>query len=513
MTIHPRRGSFLSSMIMLAVLSACVAKAPPPQATPRPAPLPERLGSVGGLLGEEIRPVHSGLLGPVSYDLPVEANNWVQSELEFLLNERRDVVTRWMERGDFYEGFVKSVFREHGIPTDLYHLAMIESGFIPTARSRAGAAGMWQFMPATSQDVALRVDEVVDERLDPVRSTRAAALHLRRLYRAHGDWALAAAAYNAGSGRIGRGIERFGARNFWDLALRGDLAEETIRYVPRLFAMTIIARDRVRFGFPPARIDNGFAFDSIHVDVSVPLSELAGMVGLPEELLASMNPHLFWETTPGTGYWLWVPYGAGIEAQRAFVAARDRIPEYVEYTVRWGDSLSALVQRMGVSSARIRELNPRVNFDRLQAGATIRLPGAPGQQLAMATPEETERRAESGAARPSLSASVPTAPATHRVSRGETLSEIASRYGVTVASIQEANSIRGSLIRSGQRLVIPPRADAGPFRVEHVVVVGDTLWELAQRYGSSIEAIQETNSLGGRPIRPGQKLNVPATRR
>src|SRR5690606_23602658 len=110
--------------------------------------------------------------------------------------------------------------------------------------------------------------------------------------RIHGDWALAAAAYNAGSTRVRRSLDRYGARNFWDLASRGDLAAETRHYVPRLYAMTIISRNRSRYGINPAAAGRGFAFDSIHVDRSVSLTQLAQMAGLDQQQLATLNPHL-----------------------------------------------------------------------------------------------------------------------------------------------------------------------------------------------------------------------------
>jgi membrane-bound lytic murein transglycosylase D len=520
--VVPRAGRLsVCLMAALLLLSACAPQRPPAR-SPRAAPLPERIGTAGVLLGEAVRPARPDLLGSASYDLPVEANSWVEAELNFLLRDRRDVVDRWIHRGDFYEGFVKSIFREQGIPTDLYHLAMIESGFIPTARSPAGAAGMWQFMPATSRDVSLRVDALVDERLDPVRSTRAAARHLRSLYRVHGDWALAAAAYNAGSTRVLRSLERYAARNFWDLASRGDLAPETRHYVPRLFAITIIGRNRERFGFSPPRVDEGFAFDSVHVDQSLSLSELAAMAGVPEARLVSLNPHLFSGTTPADGYWVWVPAGSGVQAQRSYIAAAQRRGRGVgTYTVRWGDTLSGLARLSGLTSASIRELNPRVDFDRLQAGATINLPASAAEALSSRSTSESTAEAPTEAGSPTaLAMSVPTrspaAPDTHQVAEGESLWRIARRYGVSIEAIQQANSIDGAVIRPGQRLTIPSGSSAeaaGTPDVEHVVAAGDTLWGIARRYGSSVEAIQAANSLGERPIRPGQRLSVPATRR
>src|SRR5690606_3686026 len=247
--------------------------------------------------------------------LPVEANSWVEAELDFLVQERRDVIARWLERGSFYEEFIKAELRRQGVPTDLFHLAMIESGFIPTARSRAGAVGFWQFMPATARAMGLRIDASVDERMDPVRSTRAAARHLRDLQRSMGNWALAAAAYNAGPGRINRSLQAHDAKDFWELAERGDLAAETKHYVPRLYAMTVIAHRSAEFGFHTSRSES-FAFDSVYVEYATPLTVLADIGGVKLADLQKLNPHLIRGITPA-GYWVWVPSSRGPEIQRA----------------------------------------------------------------------------------------------------------------------------------------------------------------------------------------------------
>jgi membrane-bound lytic murein transglycosylase D len=447
-----------------------------------PAPIVEaapetsdELGEEPEFLVEEVRSAAASLLGDVHYDLPVEANSWVEAELNFLVNDRPHVIGRWIERGDFYEPFVKSLLADAGLPTDLFHLAMIESGFVPTARSRAGAMGLWQFMPATARLEGLRVDDVVDERLDAVRSTLAAIRHLRWLHRRFGgDWALAAAAYNAGAGRISRGMDGFGVDNFWDLAMWGDLAEETKHYVPRLYAMTIVSRERPRFGFAERdAARESFAFDSVRVDVSVPLQELASIGDVPFEQLTRLNPHLIRGVTPPGTYWVWVPSGSGPLVQQAFLQSEfRRNGGYAVYVVKRGDHLSLLASRSGLPAARIRELNPRVNWDRLQVGQRLRMPSGAAralgartsETLALATPAASgsSRTAGSngnGAAHRSPAATASRRPAArateHTVRQGETLWSIARRYGVSVERIKEANRLRNATIVTGQTLRIP----------------------------------------------------------
>lgn len=489
------------------------------------------MGTPEDLLGEDVRAPALDLLGPVTYDLPVEANSWVETELNFLMTEQRDVVEVWMERGDFYKEFVQKVLREHGVPTDLYHVALIESGFRPTVRSGAGAVGVWQFMPATARELGLRIENGLDERMDPVRSTRAAVRHLVWLYEQYHDWALAVAAYNAGIGRISRGLERFAVTNFWDLAQRGDLAEETRHYVPRLFAVTIIQRNRERLGIGGAAAATSFAFDSVHVDYETPLDVLAEIGGVPQDELVRLNPHLTSGSAPAGGYWVWVPAGTGLAMHEAYMASDFRRDHGIAtYVVRWGDSLGRIAQRSGLASNRVRRLNPSIDFDRLKAGATIKLPTTALRQLASAN--EAAEAAEAGEADepadadrpetdepsnelPSDDASSAKGVVAYAVRSGDTLWDIARKYGVSVDAVQEENGLQGQVIRAGQELRI--RIESGDAKgpssaatsVDHTVKSGDTLSEIAEAYGSSVTAIQGANGLGNGTIRPGQVLTVP----
>ncbi len=452
-----------------------------------------------------------GILGSAVYDLPVEANSWVEAEVNFLSRERPHVIQRWLERGDQYEEFVTAVLKNEGLPADLRSLAMIESGYLPTARSHAGAVGIWQFMAATARHAGLRVEEEVDERMDPVRSTRAAARHLRWLHRSLGDWALAAAAYNAGSGRISRGMEATGAKSFWELAVWGDLADETKHYVPRLYAMTIIAKDRQRFGLPgPAAEVKAFAFDSIEVDLATPLSLLAASGGVALSQLSELNPHLIAGRTPEGRYWVWTPRGTGETMQAAFSASAFRAGGGMKsYRVRKGDHAARLAERGGVNVGDILDLNPGIDWDNLKSGQKLALPAAAVARLAAAAEEQPARRkaeqviAAEGERRP--------AAATHTVRNGETLWEIARRYRVGVESLQRENELTGSKILPGQTLKLPggTPAEAAAPATQYTVKSGDTLWGIARTHGCSVAALREQNGLGSVAIRPGQRLTIP----
>ncbi|HEX2092772.1 MAG TPA: LysM peptidoglycan-binding domain-containing protein [Longimicrobiaceae bacterium] len=492
----------------LLVLAACSpgasrapARVPAPEPVVVPAVAPDTVEAGPELEEKELHNTSSALLGSVRYDLPMEANTWVATELDFLVNQRRSVIGRWLERAEQYQEFVKGVFAGYGLPTDLHHLAMVESGYLPTARSRAGAVGMWQFMPTTGRDMGLRIDDVVDERMDPVRSTHAAARHLRDLNGTFGgDWSLAAAAYNAGTGRITRGMRGVGAKNFWELAVWGTLAQETKQYVPRLYAVTIIARDRERFGFsPPLGVARPFAFDSIETDYAIPLAELAGMAGLPAYTLAELNPHLYRGTTPEGRYWVWVPKGSGQTLQAAYLDSEFRKHQgYGTYAVRRGDSAERLALLAGLTLSHIRELNPGVNVERLPPGTRLRLPRTAAQALAARPVERlaaSEGAGESGRGRRDREEGRGKGDREEEPKR----SERGERSGERERSSGSGRS--ESPERSG-------RGRSSRF-AEHEVKEGETLWGLARRYGVEVEEIREANRLDGNTIVPGRTLRIP----
>ena len=246
----------------------------------------------------------------VSPPYPLVINGPVQAFIERFTGSRREVVELWLNRSGRYLSMIRDVLRNQGLPEDLAFVAMIESGYNPLAVSRAGAKGMWQFMAGTARRYGPRVDQWVDERLDPEKSTTAAAKYLRDLYHQFGSWALAKAAYNAGEVKVIRAIKAANSTDFWALARTRFLRQETREFVPAIHAATVIGRDPQRFGFTPDE-HTPLAIEKVMVPASTNLKKLAGGAGLPDDSLRKLNPVLVRGTTPpGAPYELRIPVGS-----------------------------------------------------------------------------------------------------------------------------------------------------------------------------------------------------------
>jgi membrane-bound lytic murein transglycosylase D len=215
-----------------------------------------------------------------------------------------------LERSGQYRTRIIAILEREGVPTDLAYLPLIESGFRTHAVSRAGAVGLWQFVPETGRRYGLRIDAFVDERRDPVRSTRAAARYLRDLHAQFRSWHLSLAAYNVGPGRVARLVARRGVWALARLLEEDSLPLETRNYVSQFFAVVQIAHAPERHGFTrssqtPAR------YDVVRVRSSVTFRRLASLAGVPVAEIAELNPALVQRITPPDerGYLVRVPRG------------------------------------------------------------------------------------------------------------------------------------------------------------------------------------------------------------
>jgi membrane-bound lytic murein transglycosylase D len=239
--------------------------------------------------------------------IPHEMNAQVRQWVNFYTLKDRERFDRYMQRGALYKTIIQDILVEHGVPAEMYYLAMIESGFARKARSHAQAVGVWQFIAPTARRYGLRVDAVVDERVDVIRSTRAAARYLRDLHREFGSWHLAMAAYNSGENRVRRAVRRTGTKNFWEIARRRALPRETIEYVPKFQAAMLIAKNPEKYGFERKTIYEFPLVKRVRVDQRLNLAEVARRHNLPKETVLALNPHLLRGHIPRGGYEIWLP--------------------------------------------------------------------------------------------------------------------------------------------------------------------------------------------------------------
>src|SRR5262245_6972870 len=312
---------------------------------------------------------------PPAPHYPVIVNAQVERFIEHYTVNRREVVGMWLSRSQRYVGMIREVLRAQGLPEDLMFVAMVESGYNPLAVSRAGAKGLWQFMAGTARQYGLRVDQWVDERFDPEKSTAAAAAYLRDLYQQFGSWLLAKAAYNAGEVKVIRAMKALGTTDFWTLAGSRFLKQETKEYVPAIHAATVIGRDPSRFGFEPAE-PTPVAFERVAVPPSTNLRSLAAAVGLPTDAIRELNPVLVRGVTPPGGtYQLKVPAGATELIAAALVPKPSaprrgrgdaQAPAADVHVVRPNETLGAIARTYGVSVADLVRWNDLEHPERIR---------------------------------------------------------------------------------------------------------------------------------------------------
>jgi len=423
------------------------------------------------LAGEDVRQEAEQLFGndaTATFDIDVTTfagNRRVLEYLEFFQLDARDRFEIWLSRLGRYEGMIRERLRARGLPEDLVYLTLIESGLSNTAVSRARAVGMWQFMAATGRGYGLQIDAWMDERRDPFKATDAAVAHLNDLVQRLGSVYLAAAAYNAGAGRIEREIRRLPGepdtvddQTFFQIADRRNLRRETRDYVPKLIAAALIAKQPARYGFTDIQRLPPLVFDEISVPDATGLDVVARLSDTSVAAILELNPQFVRGITPPQRTVIVrVPRGkgAGVAERYAELPINERVT-FVDHYVTSGQTLSSIAQRYKVTVTMLQAANPRLKAHALRIGQRIIVPmsGRVVPRGAWSTPPEPRVRRTSTRYR-NVTAS---GASRHRVAAGETASGIARQHGVGLAALLEANDLTvRSVIRPGDVLRIPSR--------------------------------------------------------
>jgi membrane-bound lytic murein transglycosylase D len=314
----------------------------------------------------------------IPYDIPVVYNDMVEDFIRYFTGRGRKFYHKWLSRSSRYMPVLKEVLREYRLPEDTVYLAMIESGFSPYALSKSAAGGIWQFIPETAMRYGLRIDYWRDERRDPVKSTRAAAMYLRDLYEYFGSWWLAWAGYNSGEGKIFRALERFDTDDFWELSGKRFLRKETKQYVPKLIAAAVMSKAPAEYGFDDVEYLGRFDFDEVQIPSPSDLRVIAKAALADLQTIETLNPELRRGCTPANQptYVIRIPKGS----RDRFVAVFSKIPGdsriiTEDYEARRGDTVSGVAKAHGIKPELLAEFNGLGGVKaRLDPGTELKIP-------------------------------------------------------------------------------------------------------------------------------------------
>lgn len=438
--------------------------------------------------------------------IPLAYNNQVQEYIDLYALRKRALTERVMGLANLYFPLYEQIFDQQGLPLEFKYLSIVESALNPTAVSRVGATGLWQFMLATGKLYKLKVNSYIDERRDPVKSTMAAAQYFKDMYAIYNDWLLVIAAYNCGAGNVNRAIARSGGkRTFWEISPY--LPKETRGYVPAFIAVTYLmnySSEHNLTSVPP--LISYFEADTVMVDLKMQLRDVADAINVPVELLAYLNPVYKKGVIPDSDEPM--PLRLPTNKINTYIASIDNIYQQQD-----------LVAQASIIAADAQDSDSEQ-----------------GDQLTRKL---------------------------HKVRNGEHLQTIANRYSCSVQELKRWNHLKSTKLRAGQKLTVyvnaprkaegklvmkssPEKAnttalntsvsdsstetyqpvEASPAQssqatastnvkasdskiIYHVVQPGDTLWKIAQRYGGmTVESIKQINRLESNDLKVGTRLKV-----
>ncbi len=451
-------------------------------------------------------------------------NSIVKNHIIHYTQKMPEKISTILGLAQYYMPIFEEVFDAYDMPLELKAMAVIESALNPRAVSRARAKGMWQFMYRTALSYKLTINSYVDERLDPIVSAHAAARYLMDSYRIYGDWILAIASYNCGTGNVNKAIRRAGgSREFWDIY--PFLPRETRGYVPAFVAALYTMRYYPEHQIKPAPIEMPAHVDTFEVNKMLHFEQITALLDISIDQIRDLNPQYIKDVIPGQErtYVLRLPF----ECSGEFAAREQEIYSFkdsvyfnpliiktmetasdtqITHRVRNGETLSNIAGKYGVRIADIKYWNG-LRSDRIVIN----------QRLIIHTNRETAPRASdvrtASASSGSSSSSTQENLVRHKVRPGETLGGIAEKYSVSAANIRLWNNLRGNTIYAGKTLKIYSKGvsvTSTDDRYEYYTVrSGDNLWGISKKLGVSVDDIRALNGFGSSPkIFPGQKIKV-----
>ncbi len=497
-----------------------------------PAPIDETNGivpaadpNVKAKAQAEIKSTHS--------DLPLMMTDQVAGYISYFSNRGRGTFERAFARSGRYHDMMVSILKQEGVPQDLIYLAQAESGFQPTAVSRAGARGIWQFMRSRGRGYGLQHSLWVDDRQDPEKSTRAAARHLKDLYAQFGDWYLAMAAYNSGPGTVQAAVRRTGYADFWELYRRNVLPKETRNYVPIILAVTIVTKNLSHYGFDDVSMDDALVSDKVTINYPVDLRLVADCVDSTPAQLQQLNPGLLRLSTPREGaFELHLPAGAKEQYQTTIAAIPTGMRLWWRYpTVHSGETLASLARTYHLTAKSIAEAN-HLEGSQLEADARVVIPIAPSKHPLSENATYSRRIMR------------------YKVRKGDTVETVAENFGVPALMVRRWNGLRSNSLhgRTVLALHVPvsPNSETAstapatrthkPVQIattkvpasrsakasedssdenesdqasvlRHKVKSGETFYSIATTYKTTVAALKRNNS-NVATLRPGMILIV-----
>jgi len=463
-----------------------------------------------------VTPEQEAAVKRIPSELPLDLKPAVENYIYFFSGRGRGTLEAALARSGRYRDMIQRVLKEEGVPQELIYLAQAESGFHPLAVSRAGARGMWQFMASRATGYGLERNWWVDERQDPEKATRAAARHLKDLYKQFSDWYLAMAAYNSGPLTVQNAVARTGYADFWELYNRGVLPKETRNYVPIILAVTIMAKNPAQYGLEHVVPEAPLQADIVTIDYPVDLRLAADCTDASLSALQELNPSLLRMTTPRDGsFELRLPP----QTKDKYLANIAAIP--VDKRVWWryhkvarGDTLASIVHQYHTTATAVANVNDLQTDDPLKLDSRLIIPLAPGKG--------------SSANGVAFSKKI----LRYRVRKGDTVLSVADDFGVPAERLRQWNQLRGNQLHPGRLLVIHQvRSEPGPTQSSghsrtaaaksrptnhlttsrsrtHKVKPGETLSSIAAEYNTTVSQLRRNNKLASATVHAGDTLIV-----